>query len=278
MNRTIRTPFVSGSFYPGTEKAIRDQLENIKVQLDFNFLKEIKVGNIFGCVLPHAGHIYSAYQSLAFFELIRLIKPDFESFVLLHPLHHGGYLDFASDSHDYWETPMGTLKVDKQFVDAMGIETSSDMLNGEHSAEVILPYIQFYDFNEKLIVPVGIGTQNPVVSKKLADMIIKAQNKTNRKVCVIASSDFSHFLSPREGFKQDQLVLEAVQKRMINQVYHSIIQNNISVCGYGPIMALMEYSRLMNPEYETKILARGHSGEVRNSDRVVDYISILFYE
>jgi len=278
MNHHTRKPQVSGSFYPAIEKAIREQLQAIQHQLDFNFLKEIKTNRIFGGVLPHAGHVYSAYQTLAFFEMLRLCKADFDSFVLLHPLHRGGYTEFAGDNNDYWETPMGRLLVDKEFLKSMEIEMSSEMLNEEHSAEVILPYIQFYNFSNKMIIPVGMGTQNPMVAKKLVQSIVKAQTATSRKICLIASSDFSHFLSPKKGFEQDQLALDAIQTKDTDKVYNSINDNNISVCGYGPIMTLMDYSKAINPEYKTKILARGHSGEVRHSDSVVDYISLLFYE
>ncbi len=61
-------------------------------------------------------------------------------------------------------------------------------------------------------------------------------------------------------------------------VERTVIENRVSVCGYGPIMSLMEYARFLSPEYKIKILARGHSGEVTPSPEVVDYISLIAYE
>ena len=278
MNNIIRSPYVAGRFYPGTDKAIKEQLQIIKDQLDFSFLKEINLNRIFGGVLPHAGHVYSAYQTLAFFELMRQVEMDFDSFVILHPLHRGGHLDYACDNYEYWETPLGKLTIDIEFIKAMEMGESSDMLDTEHSAEVILPYIQYYNFNDKMIIPIGIARQTPDVSKIISDKIIKAKNICQRKICVIASSDFSHFLSPEKGFQQDQLVLDCIQKKDCLCMYDTILKNNISVCGYGPIMGLMEYSKSMNYDYKSNILSRGHSGEVSPSKSVVDYISILFYD
>ncbi len=278
MRKLIRKAFVSGSFYPGTENAIREQLQIVKNHLNYTFPDGLIVNHIFGGVLPHAGHVYSAYQTLAFFETLVHSATDFDSFIILHPLHRGGYLDFASDGHDSWETPLGELAVDKEFLKAMDVDISSEMLDNEHSAEVLLPYIQFYNFQDKMIIPIGIAKQEPNISQVISSKILKAQKLTSRKVCIIASSDFSHFLSPEKGFQQDQKVLDCIEQKDIICVYDTIQKENISVCGYGPIMSLMEYSGLMNTHYQNKILNRGHSGEVSPSDSVVDYISMLFFD
>ncbi len=50
------------------------------------------------------------------------------------------------------------------------------------------------------------------------------------------------------------------------------------MCGYGPIMTLMEYAGGSNSDYKVEILARGHSGEVVPSHEVVDYISMILYQ
>jgi AmmeMemoRadiSam system protein B len=56
------------------------------------------------------------------------------------------------------------------------------------------------------------------------------------------------------------------------------VDNNISVCGYGPIMALMEYSKFRSDEPRADILSRGNSARTYPSDEVVDYVSMIFYE
>ncbi len=98
----------------------------------------------------------------------------------------------------------------------------------------------------------------------------------NRKVLIIASSDFSHFLSPKQGKEKDAFVLENIitlDSPAIEKVVH---KKNISVCGYGPIMTLIEYSKLVTTNPKVDILRIGHSGEIIPSNEVVDYISILF--
>jgi len=94
---------------------------------------------------------------------------------------------------------------------------------------------------------------------------------------IIASSDFTHFESPVDGKMKDDLVLEQIEKQDSEKLYDTVIQNRISVCGYGPIMTLIEYGKLVADKPSSTILARGHSGKTRPSASVVDYITILFY-
>jgi AmmeMemoRadiSam system protein B len=95
---------------------------------------------------------------------------------------------------------------------------------------------------------------------------------------VLASSDFSHYLPPAEGKKYDQLILDQILERNAPGVEHAVIKNRLSICGYGPIMSLMEYASCMEPGYQIGMLARGHSGETVPSMEVVDYVSLMAYK
>ena len=95
---------------------------------------------------------------------------------------------------------------------------------------------------------------------------------------LLASCDFSHYLPPAEGKKYDQLVLDQIMERNAPGVEQAVVRNRLSICGYGPIMSLMEYARSKTPGYRIDILARGHSGEIAPSMEVVDYISLMAYK
>jgi len=95
---------------------------------------------------------------------------------------------------------------------------------------------------------------------------------------VLASCDFSHFLPPDMGAKRDQHVVDKILSRNTRGVEQAVKDHHVSVCGYGPIMALMNYSMALDKHYRIRILARGHSGEVIPSLEVVDYISMIMYQ
>jgi AmmeMemoRadiSam system protein B len=142
----------------------------------------------------------------------------------------------------------------------------------------MLPLLQKFLPYEFRILPVSMLRQNPLTALELAEKIQKANEDLKRKLMIIASSDFSHFESPADGQRKDELVLDQIKKQDSEKLYDTVIQNRISVCGYGPIMSLIEYSKLVSSKPVSTILARGNSGKTRPSSSVVDYITILFYE
>ncbi len=275
---SIRKPAVAGKFYPKNKTELSRLLDKIlkaeKSKIDLSFTKK----NIFGAVVPHAGYMFSAYQAVHFFELLKHYNKQFDTFVIVNPNHTGRGADIALESHKFWETPLGLVPADIEFSEELGFDYSDAAHSYEHSGEVMLPLLQhFTPYNFK-ISAITLSDQNVENARILAERIFETEKKLQRKVCLIASSDFSHFLSPEEGKYFDQKVLDKIAEKNIEGVYSEVHKYKISVCGFGPIMTLMEYSRLKSGNYQTEILARGHSGEIVPSKEVVDYICILFYE
>ena len=148
----------------------------------------------------------------------------------------------------------------------------------EHSAEVIVPFIQYFLPDHPFrIVAICMRDQSHKSARIVSESLHKAIKKTGHNILVLASCDFSHFIPPDIGKKRDQYVVDEILSGNPPGVEQAVLEYNLSICGYGPIMALMEYSKASNPDYRLKILARGHSGDVRPSREVVDYISMIFY-
>lgn len=277
MAPSIRKAYVAGKFYPGTRPEIANLIEDLREKemnkLDFD--PENK--NIIGGILPHAGHIYSGSHVIHFFEALIKSKNKFDDFIILHPVHRGGDIDFASDENDYWSSPLGKIALDREFIDAMQLPSLEEIHKWEHSAEVMLPFIQYYNLNDKKIVPVGMCWQHPETSKKIAKKLAKACEQTGKKICILASSDFSHFIEPEKGKIMDQKAIDRILNMEPEKLYNTIRRDNISICGYGPIMTLMYFAMGTQENVKVEILSKGHSGEVYPSDSVVDYVSMIFY-
>jgi AmmeMemoRadiSam system protein B len=272
-----REASVEGRFYPYGRESIFRQISEIEQKARYPD-HEGKYHQTIGAVVPHAGHVYSGYQTVPFFRLLRKRDEWPETFVILHPNHTGTGPDIALDPHESWKNSVGTVPLDHVLGAELACPTDAGAHRNEHSAEVIIPYLQYYfgdhDFR---ILPVCMKRQTSEKAEALAARLFRAQQLHQRNIVVIASSDFSHFVSPEKGARYDQMVLDQVDNRATSAVEDTVVTNNISVCGYGPIMALMAYSGMISDAYQTTILARGHSGEVYPSREVVDYISILFY-
>jgi len=274
----IRHPSVAGSFYPGKPNALTDMLNNLYRAEEKKIDISLAGKNIIGGVVPHAGYVYSGYEAVHFFEVIKRSGQQFETIIIINPNHTGFGAYVEADSNDVWETPLGKVDLDKEYIELLGLPVSNQAQRREHSAEVMLPFLQHWlDYPIK-IVPVCILRQNPQTAREVAGKIHVSNEKLGRRLLIIASSDFSHYVEPALGKKLDDLVLEEVRNLDSDRLYENVLENNISVCGYGPIMTLIEYAKLAVPEPKSTILARGNSGKSHPSSSVVDYVSILFYE
>jgi AmmeMemoRadiSam system protein B len=273
-----RIPAVAGRFYPDTADELNIQLAGILRKERENIDLELARNKILGAIVPHAGYIYSAYQALHFFEILRRSKEQFDTFFIINPNHTGFGPETALDENDYWESPYGVVEIDKLFHGFLEIPESADAHKFEHSGEVMLPLLQYsLDYAFK-IVPVTMLRQTPQNATRIAKAIVDANKHLHKKICVIASSDFSHFVEPEVGRRLDQYVIRNILDFNTEGIFREIHQKHITVCGYGPIMTLIEYVKLVSEDPYINILKTGHSGEVHQSSEVVDYVCALFYE
>ena len=272
----IRDAAVQGRFYPSGKKSILKGIKQLEERAMFP-LPPINEKDIIGAILPHAGHIYSGHETVPLFKYLNVKQVLPDTIVILHPNHSGFGPTIAMDDNLHWKNDVGEMSIDSELASQLDYPRDRSAHENEHSAEVLIPFIQHYlPYDDLMILPLCLQHINGEMARKLAGDIYAGANFLSRNILVIASSDFSHFLSPEEGFKRDQKVLSMIDKKDIDGVVETVIENRISVCGYSPIMVLMAYAELVDPAYSSRIVARGHSGDVHPSNEVVDYISMLF--
>ena len=272
----IRQSAVAGKFYPADKESLLDQIESIRKKELPDINLDLKNNFLIGGIVPHAGYMFSAYQAVHFFEIVKQSLQQFDTIVIVNPNHTGLGHEIAFDSNEYWETPLGLVSLDIEFGESLGIELSDIEQKREHSGEVMVPFLQYFLDYEFKIAPITLSNQTFKNARFLAERLKESASILDRKLLVIASSDFSHFLSPEEGREKDAFVLENIITLDSPSIEKVIHKKNISVCGYGPIMTLIEYAKLVSSNPKVDILRIGHSGEIIPSNEVVDYVSILF--
>lgn len=276
--RKTRRATVAGKFYPGTESTLTAQISEIHTEEIPKINRELAKKKIIGCVVPHAGYIYSGYEAIHFFDIISNSDEKYDTFVIVNPNHTGMGAALALDENDYWETPLGSVPLDRELMEQLGIPESSMAHQYEHSAEVMVPFLQHFLDYPFSIVPISITHQTYENARSLAEKIFEANRSLKKKILIIASSDFSHYVHPKEGERKDDLVIDQIMKGDSGQVYRVVQEHRVSVCGYGPIMTLMEYAKLVAGKPVAEVIRRGCSGDVMPSSEVVDYVTILFYQ
>ncbi|MBW6479115.1 MAG: AmmeMemoRadiSam system protein B [Bacteroidales bacterium] len=277
MELKTREPAVSGKFYPGDKNDLNAMIHKFAERM-MPVSAEVSGKTIMGGIVPHAGYIYSARHATPFFQILseQELAPD--TVLILCPNHYGFGPPLALDSNKSWKTPLGKVDLDHDFYPFLHLDIAPEAHQLEHSAEVMLPLLQFFLKKPFAVLPISMRDQTPQTALSLAKKILKANEKLNKNIAVIASSDFSHYISPEKGKLLDDKVLEKIMEWDTEGVFTAICQDDISVCGFGPIMTLMEMAKhsLKNPGLE--ILSRGHSGETYPSPEVVHYISAVVYE
>ena len=230
-------------------------------------------------MVPHAGYQYSgAIASKGYCEIVKNGFP--EVFIILSPNHTGLGSEISIFNEGEWITPLGNVEVDGEFADS--IIEFSDIASAdftahirEHSIEVQLPFLQYFSTDFK-IVPITIGNQNFVTSNDLANAIFDAGNKLNKSYCVIASTDLSHFNNQERANKVDGFVLEDIGEMNEFKLFEEVVQYNITMCGYGPVMTTISLSK-RSGKTNAEILAYGTSGDVTGDfTSVVGYASGVF--
>ena len=280
----LRQPAVAGAFYP-------DNSEILKKLIESCFLDEAGVGYLpelgsfddgdypINVMVPHAGYQYSgAIASHGYCEIVKNGFP--EVFIIISPNHTGFGSEISVFNEGEWITPLGNVEVDAEF--AKAIIESSDIASAdftahirEHSIEVQLPFLQYFSDDFK-IVPITMGRQNFVTSNDLANAIFDAAEKVNKSYCVIASTDLSHFNNQEKANKVDGFVLEDIEEMNEFKLFEEVVQYNITMCGYGPVMTTMSLSKRCERN-TSKILAYGTSGDVTGDfTSVVGYASGIF--
>lgn len=274
----VRRASVAGTFYPKQPERIKGMVQHILSKeaklIDYSLGKN----QILGGIVPHAGYMYSGYEAIHLYELIRYSQIQFDTIVILHPNHTALVAeDLTVAGSDAWETPLGKLEVDSEFAKMLKLPRNTIAHQIEHSAEVQLPFLQLFLREGFKILPISMNHQTVSCALKLAKLIVETNQVLKRKLLVLASSDFSHFLTPDLAYKLDQLVVKAIITLDAQQIFDAVRRHRISVCGFGPIMTLVEYSRMLHKDAKVKVLRQGNSGDFRPSSSVVDYLSILFY-
>ncbi len=265
----VRNPAVAGQFYSGDkEQLLKDLADMIPDCRDKK--------DAIGAVAPHAGYIYSGAVAGAVYANM---MPK-STYVLLSPNHTGYGRRFAF-SAEPWQTPLGTVDVDTDLLDAMCHRTSllaedETAHISEHSIEVHLPFIQRISPGAK-IVPITVQYGNISEFQEVADAIAGAVTETKRDVVIIASSDMTHYESREAASKKDHLAIRKILDLNAEGLFSVVEEKNISMCGYIPTVIMLMCAKKLKAE-QAKLIKYTDSGEMTGDTmQVVGYAGIIVY-
>ena len=285
-------------FYAGSPQALRKQIEQ-------SFLNSPGPGKIpaiitptardlIGVIVPHAGLMYSggvaahAYQAIA--------EQGFaDTFILLGPNHHGVGSGVAVYPDGAWETPFGSIPIDTEIVSKLsgGIIDSDESTHQqqENSIEVQLPFLQYLAKKKPFsIVPIIMSMQDYETSVEVGMHIAQVLKESKKSILILASSDFSHegisygrmppdnLTAASYAKQQDDIAINHILAQDAQSLAKSIETNHITMCGYGPIIALMTIARIMGAQKATLLKYNTSHDISPNNHACVGYGAFAFYK
>ncbi len=268
----IRGCAVSGAFYPSDSARLTSALSDF-----FSNAKPKRKNKTSVIVAPHAGYIYSGRTAAYSYSALA----NAESFVILCPNHTGLGAAISISSHSQWNTPLGNLRVDEKFANmlasALAVEREDLAHLQEHAIEVQLPFIMRKFGNKVKIIPICLATDSFDSLIKVGQAISEIQAKTKRKICVIASSDFSHFIPLESAEERDFEAIGKIKNLDMSGFYNLVHKKRLSICGYGAIIAAMAYARERGMKRADLLHYSTSADATRDRSSVVGYAAIAMH-
>lgn len=267
----VRKPFVSGQFYPDEPHVLEHQIKNFLSRASTKSNPDVHA-----LIVPHAGYDYSGQIAAEAYKMIE--GRTFDSVVIIAFLHHLFLRGVWVDDVDAYETPLGSVSVDRELVHKIKgfhpllAHAFAGRLE-EHSLEVQIPFLQTVLPGLK-IVPVYIGMQDRGTAKALAEGL--AEGIKEKNVLVVATTDLSHFYPYQIAVAKDQKVISLFESGNVEAIYEAYQKEEAEACGMGPVLTLLSLAKKMNWRGPS-LIRYANSGDVTGErGSVVGYAAMAF--
>jgi len=271
---SVRPPAVAGSFYPATA----DELNTL---LDDCFSKSplgprgvfTPSANLIAGMVPHAGPIYSGPCAA---HLYARLDQTIERVILIGVNHWARGHRAALSPWKTWRTPLGEATVDEKLNEYLEsqvtfIKRESSAHAEEHSIEVQLPFLQRV-LGQFTFTPISLAQISLDECAELGEAIA-AYCRTATTTVILASTDLSHYLSPKETDALDRLALGQILAMNPQGLLQTTEAKNITMCGVIPTTVTLFAAKALGVKRAT-LLKHCHSGDVTPMRKVVGYASV----
>ena len=226
--------------------------------------------------MPHAGYMYSGHVAGAVYARIDLPQRN----IVLCPNHTGLGTPLSIMTAGAWRTPLGDMQIDEGMCSALmtadtGLEEDSSAHRFEHAVEVQVPFMQHLGGTSVRFVPITVGTSNFKHLEELGQAIATVVRETAPGALIIASSDMNHYESDTVTRVKDRKAIDQVLAMNPRGLYDVVHKENISMCGYGPTVAMLTAAKLLGAN-RTELVKYATSGNVsQDFDHVVGYAGMI---
>jgi AmmeMemoRadiSam system protein B len=267
----LRPSPIAGQWYPGDPNRLASSVDDFISKATIQNMQ----GTIIGIIAPHAGYAYSGPVAGYAFAAVRGLKP--EIVAVISPMHQPYHEPLLTTGHDAYQTPLGSIPIDKGALELLDDLLISDLGFGttpvhgdrEHSLEIELPFLQRALEAEFTLLPVMVRDQSTQVAQSLGKSL--AQTLKGRHGLLVASTDLSHFYPQRTANKYDRELLNRIESFDPNAVLKAEEEKKGFACGRAAVAAVLWAAQELGAD-QVQILNYATSGDVSG-----DYYRVVGY-
>lgn len=270
----LRHAAVAGRFYPADPDDLRAEVRTYLSQATAANHAPVRA---LGCIAPHAGYMYSGHVAGAVFARVEVPK----RCIVLCPNHTGVGHALAIMSDGAWQTPLGDVPVDTELATALkqrlpALQEDSAAHRAEHAIEVELPFLLLRQPGLSF-VPIALGTRHFDMLEKLGKAVaeVLSTSAQHDPILIVASSDMNHYESDAVTRAKDHRAIERILSLDPRGLFDVVTQQNISMCGLGPAVAMLTAVRQLGAK-SAELVKYATSGDI-SGDRnmVVGYAGVV---
>ncbi|HTZ95029.1 MAG TPA: AmmeMemoRadiSam system protein B [Terriglobales bacterium] len=265
---TVRQPAVAGRFYPGDRNALLEELSSY-------LSPTASPRPALGCIVPHAGYIYSGPVAGAVFADIEVPR----HCLVLCPNHTGRGRPLAIVSSGAWNTPIGSVSIDSQLADSLKqqfplLNEDNEAHRSEHAIEVELPFLQLRR-SHFTFVPIALGTGQFEVLEKLGEAVANVLRAQSEPTLIIASSDMNHYQNDAITRIKDHKAIDRILALDPRGLFDVVTKDDVSMCGYGPATVMLTAAKKLGAT-SAELVKYATSGDVSGDrEMVVGYAGVV---
>jgi AmmeMemoRadiSam system protein B len=221
----IRPAAVAGLFYPADPVQLHNDIQAMLAVTE-------QTGSVpKALIVPHAGYIFSGPVAASAYAQLKNIRHIVKRVILLGPCHRVPLRGLATSSADYFETPLGSVMLDREAIQQIAslpqIEEFDLTHEQEHSLEVQLPFLQevLDDFS---LVPLVVGDTN---AEEVSEVLERLWG--GDETLIVISSDLSHYHDYNTARAMDNETCLAIEEMNPAAIHYD------QACGRNPVIGLL---------------------------------------
>jgi MEMO1 family protein len=261
----IRPAAVAGLFYPAVAADLERQVGGLLASIETAAYEPVPKA----LIVPHAGYIYSGPIAAAAYARLVPARGRISRVVLLGPAHFIGFRGLAADSAGAWQTPLGTVPIERPVIEHLIAADLVGVLDAaharEHSLEVQIPFLQAA-LGAFSLVPIVAGDASPEAVARLLDVVWGGA-----ETLIVISTDLSHYLDYRTCQEADRQTAEAIERLDTSTLGPD------SACGRVAVRGLLVAARLRGMSI-ARLDLRNSGDTAGPRNRVVGYGSWALFE